>query len=92
MVKIGREFKEEPDWENWLWCEGNGKKAWVPKQYLSIDGLNGKFNTEYNAMELSVKVGEIIIVYEIVNGFGMAEKLNGSKGLVPIKNLERIEL
>lgn len=88
-VKVCQEFKEDPDWENWIWCEGkNDKKAWVPKQYLNVDGRNGVFNRDYNAMELSVQIGEILAVYEIVNGFGMSERPDGTRGWVPIRNME----
>lgn len=88
-VKAGQEFKEDPDWKNWIWCEGkSNKKAWVPKQHIDIHGMNGILNKEYNAMELSVQVGEKLVVYEIVNGFGMSEKINGMRGWVPIKNME----
>jgi hypothetical protein len=88
-VEVCQEFKEDPDWKNWIWCEGkDDKKAWVPKQYLNVDGRNGIFNRDYDAMELSVQVGEILVVYEIVNGFGMSEKPDGTKGWVPIRNME----
>jgi O-6-methylguanine DNA methyltransferase len=87
-VRVGQEFKEDSDWKDWIWCEGNNKKAWVPKQYINIDGVNGIFNQDYNAMELSVQVGERLVVYEIVNGFGMSEKTNGTRGWVPTKNME----
>jgi hypothetical protein len=88
-VKVGQEFTQDPDWKDWVWCEGNGnRKAWAPKQYIDIDGVNGVFNRDYNAMELSVQVGEELVVYEIVNGFGMSEKTNGTKGWVPTKNME----
>ncbi|UCH32363.1 MAG: hypothetical protein JSV05_03010 [Candidatus Bathyarchaeota archaeon] len=88
-VRVGQEFRDDPDWKNWIWCEGkNDRKAWVPKHYIDIQGTNGIFNREYNAMELSVEVGEKLIVYEIVNGFGMSEKTNGTGGWVPMKNME----
>jgi len=62
----------------------------VPKQYL--DGAPGKatFIRDYNAMELSVCEGEKLILHEIVNGFGMAEKPDGRQGWVPMRNLERM--
>ena len=85
---VGQEFKEDPDWKDWVWCEGSNKKAWVPKQYIAINGANGIFNRDYNAMELSVKAGEELVVYEIVNGFGMSEKPDGTKGWVPMRNME----
>lgn len=88
-VKVGQEFNQDPDWKNWVWCTGNNhKKAWAPKQYIDIDGADGIFNRDYNARELSVQVGEKLVVYEIVNGFGMAENADGIRGWVPMKNLE----
>jgi hypothetical protein len=42
-------------------------------------------------MELSVVIGETLKVHEIVNGFGMAEKSNGTRGWVPMRNLESKE-
>ena len=87
LVKVGQEFKEDPDWENWVWCEGNNKKAWVPKQYIKILGTTGIFERDYDALELSVQVGEKLIVHEIVNGFGLSEKPDRAKGWVLMRNL-----
>jgi hypothetical protein len=91
-VEVGSEFGEDPDWKDWIWCEGEHEnKAWVPKQYLKIHANRGIFITDYNAMELSVVIGETLKVHEIVNGFGMAEKSNGTRGWVPMRNLESKE-
>jgi hypothetical protein len=88
-VKVCHEFTDDPDWKNWVWCEGkDGKRAWVPKQYLDVDGVDWVFNINYNAMELSVQIGEILVVHEIINGFGVAEKPNGTKGWVPMRNMK----
>jgi len=89
IVEIGEESKDDPEWKNWIWCEGiNNIKAWVPKQYLDIRRKKGTFKRDYNAMELSVSVGEELFIHEIVNGFGMAEKPNGKRGWVPMKIME----
>jgi hypothetical protein len=88
QVEILKEFTDDPDWENWVWCKGkNGKQAWAPVQYLTIDGETGIFRRNYNAMELSVSAGEELSVYEEINGFGMAEKADGKKGWVPLRNM-----
>ena len=88
-VIIGKEFTDDPDWKDWIWCEGeHDNQAWVPKQYLEIKKNTGTFLTDYNALELSVVVGEVLNIYETVNGFGMAEKSNGERGWVPLKNLQ----
>ena len=88
-VKVGKKFKEDPDWQSWVWCEGeNGKKAWVPEDFLDSDGKNGIFNREYDARELSVRVGEVLTVFKVVNGFGMSEKPDGARGWVPMRNMK----
>jgi hypothetical protein len=90
-VEVGKEFTDDPDWENWVWCEGEKTKGWVPKQFLEINEGSGVFNRDYNALELSVSVGEELLVSEVINGFGMAVKADKQKGWVPIKNLELVE-
>jgi len=90
IVKIGEEFNDDPDWKDWVWCKGmNNIKAWAPKQYLEIRDKQATFNRDYNAMELSLTVGEILEVYEIVNGFGIAEKPDGMRGWAPMKYMEK---
>jgi hypothetical protein len=92
QVKVGKEFSDDPDWQDWVWCEGeHGDCAWAPKQYLEIRADKGRFITDYNAQELNVLPGETLKIYEIVNGFGMAEKPDGARGWVPMRNLEREE-
>jgi len=89
VVEIGKEYVDDSDWKEWIWCEGRDKtKAWVPKQYIDIKENKATFTKDYNARELSVDVGEKLMVYEHLNGFGMAKKSNGMKGWVPLKNLE----
>jgi hypothetical protein len=34
-----------------------------------------------------VNEGEELLVYEEINGFGMAEKSDGKKGWVPLRNM-----
>jgi hypothetical protein len=88
QVEIGEKFSEDPDWDGWVWCKGEvGQQAWVPLQYLTVKDGNGVFKNSYNALELSVNPGEVLSVYEEINGFGMAEKADGSKGWVPLRIL-----
>jgi len=89
QVTVGRELKDDPDWQNWRWCEGKNKKAaWVPVQFLTIKEKSGIFKQDYNARELTVLTGEIIKISEVINGFGMGEKNDGNRGWVPMRNLE----
>ena len=92
-VIVGKEYTDDPDWKDWVWCKGeNDNEAWVPKQYLKIERKQGIFIIDYNALELSVVTGETLIVYDIVNGFSVAEKKNGERGWVPLKNIQAVEV
>ena len=91
QVVIGREFHDAPDWRDWVWCESkSGSRGWAPKALLEIFRNQGILKRDYDARELSVKPGEIITVSEILNGFGMSEKSDGSRGWVPLNHLEVI--
>jgi len=88
-VIIGETFQDDPDWVDWIWCEGECEnRAWVPKQFIRITSGEWRLTRDYDAKELSVIPGEILKVYEIVNGFGVSENKCGTKGWVPMKYLE----
>jgi hypothetical protein len=88
-VTIGEQFKDEPDWNDWIRCSGDsGKEAWVPLQFLDIDGHRGSLRRDYDAKELSVGPGDIVDVIEIVNGFARGRNKVGETGWVPLKCME----
>ncbi len=61
-----------------MWCNANNnKKAWVPKQYVEIDCVNGIFNKDHNSMELGVQVVEELAVCEIVMVSACLRRLMG---------------
>ena len=88
-VAVGEEFADDPDWENWVRCYATGgREAWVPRQFLDIDGGRGVFSRQYDARELTVTPGDIIIAEEIINGFALGVNQDGQRGWVPLKCLE----
>ncbi|NNG02072.1 MAG: ligand-binding protein SH3 [Desulfobacteraceae bacterium] len=90
-VKVSDRFTDDPDWNDWVWCEGaNQNAAWVPDQYVDHDGDISVMDRNYNAMELTVRVDDILLVHDIVNGFAMAEKQDGKQGWVPMKHVEKL--
>ncbi|MGD8782186.1 MAG: SH3 domain-containing protein [Ignavibacteria bacterium] len=87
-VKVGEEYSGNPNWKNWRWCENNfGKKGWVPEQILAINGSSGKALSDYSAKELSVLVGDELLVYNKLNGWAWCEKMFGEFGWVPLRNI-----
>lgn len=92
-VRIGRKFEDDPDWDNWFWCEGeHDNHAWVPAQYIDRSGESGTLNTAYDARELTVSKGQIVETFQEINGFAMARDSEGRRGWVPLKNLELDEI
>lgn len=87
-VKVVKEYQDDPQWPNWFWCVGpDNTAAWVPGQFLQLDGKKGILIRDYNAIELSVQVEEKLQVYEVINGFGWAQNSEGNYGWVPMKHL-----
>lgn len=89
VVVVGEVYNQEPSWQDWIRClADDGREAWVPIQFLNITEQSGTLLKEYDALELSLTVDDVIRVSDIVNGFGMANKQNGEQGWVPMNHLE----
>ena len=84
--------KKDSEWSGWIWCTNKfGDSRWVPKNYLEIRGKIGKAKQNYNATELSVNIGEeLIIEEEEAEWFWVINQL-GKSGWVPIKNVQFID-
>jgi Variant SH3 domain len=88
IVRIGREFKEDPEWRDWIACtDQNGSTGWVPKQYLDISGNQGTALHDYSAAELNVTSGDVVIIHRMANGWAWSEKTTGERGWIPIRNI-----
>jgi hypothetical protein len=91
IIEVGETYEDDPDWVDWVWCCGeHHNDAWVPKQFIYFQNGQWVMKRNYNAMELILEIGESVNVLEIVNGFGMAEKSDGSRGWVPMNHLQKI--
>lgn len=89
ILSIG---EKESEWAGWIWCTNKfGESRWVPENYLEIHGNTCKAKQDYNATELSVKVGEeLIIVKEEAEWYWVISQ-QGKEGWVPKRNVELIE-
>ncbi|MFW9968805.1 MAG: SH3 domain-containing protein [Candidatus Odinarchaeota archaeon] len=86
VVSIG---EKESEWSGWIWCTNkSGKSRWVPENYLKIRGSKGKLKQDYNAIELSVKIGEEYIIKEEEADWYWVINKEGKSGWVPIKNVQ----
>lgn len=80
-VQIGRSDDEFP---GWVWCTGKaGIEAWVPENYLRIDGSSGEFIRDYNSFEMTVETGVELEVLDEASGWLWCRKADGSMGWIP---------
>ncbi len=90
ILSIG---EKESEWPGWIWCTNNsGKSRWVPESYLEIIGVTGKAKRDYNSTELSVKVGEELIIEKEEAEWFWVINQQGKSGWVPIKNVNYIKI
>jgi hypothetical protein len=88
-VVIDRAQKTE--YMGWLWCINRaGKSGWVPESYLEERGNLGYLLCDYDAIELSIHVGETLIVHKATSGFLWVSHPCGQTGWVPASHVEPI--
>ncbi|UCC21261.1 MAG: hypothetical protein JSV62_08285 [Promethearchaeota archaeon] len=89
IITIG---EKDSEWTGWIWCTNkSGKTRWVPENYLEIEGKLGKMKQDYNATELSVKVGEELIIEKEEAEWFWVVNQQGKYGWVPIRNVQIIK-
>lgn len=90
------EFVEESDfagnWPNWVYCKGEDKEGWIPKQILKISSNRVTCLEDYIAREHSLKVDEILVAKYELNGWiwSCKEKENDLYAWAPLSYLIRI--
>jgi len=76
----------------WVWCTNHtGKSGWVPGTYVKIEGGRGRMLQDYNAIELTIHVGDILTVHKTESSFYWVTNQAGNQGWVPIANVEVME-
>jgi hypothetical protein len=81
----------DDEWPGWIWCvDGSGIGSWVPDAYLVIDGRIARLLVDYEATELTVQPGDLLILQHEVNGWWWAADSRGEEGWVPEKKLDLV--
>lgn len=83
IVSVGNEDDEFP---GWVWCTDTHRvSSWVPKEFLRFDRVEGRAEllSDYDATELTVNVGETVIVYAEQSGWLWCQTVAGQWGWVP---------
>ena len=62
------------DWPNWVYCKGDNKEGWVPKQIVDAEGEKLISSEDYSAKEHDLKTGDILISTKELNGWIWSHK------------------
>ncbi|MGA7537493.1 MAG: SH3 domain-containing protein [Steroidobacteraceae bacterium] len=74
--------------DGWVWCTaGDGRSGWTPHEWLVESGGKWHLSHAFNAIELTVSLGEILDLSCEESGFFWAKKQNGEAGWVPSENV-----
>jgi len=83
---------KQTDIAGWVWCTNSkGKSGWVPTDYIEQIGEVAKMRREYNAIELTARVGETLTVHKSESDFYWATNQKGLQGWIPISHVEAFE-
>lgn len=92
-VSVGDEVvinnEKKTNWRGWVWCTSKlGKSGWVPENYLERHGNIGYLRCDYNAIELTIQVGEILTCHKEESGFIWVTNQIGQQGWIPSTHVE----
>ncbi len=92
-----KESDPSGDWPDWIFCKGEGKEGWVPRQILTITGTEAVTSAvsseDYCARELNLTRGEVLTAERQLNGWiwGAKEIAPCEKGWAPLNCLEQVD-
>lgn len=83
---------KETEWKEWLWCINQfGKGGWVPEKFIErLNDKKYKALRDYNATELTVEIGEELVISDELSGWVWVTNKKGKSGWVPLKNIQII--
>jgi hypothetical protein len=78
-------FERRPtEYEGWLWCTNmEGESAWAPEEWIEIINGSCRFKRNYNAIELTIQLGEPVIGDIEVSGWIWVVNRKKAYGWVP---------
>ena len=80
------------EWPGWVWCtKRDGNSRWVPEAYVERRDDTGVMRRDYEATELSVSVGEELVMGEEEESeWVWCTNRGGRSGWVPLDNIEEV--
>jgi len=80
---------KETDIAGWVWCTNRaGQSGWVPETYVAIHSDIGNMLHDYDAIELTVHVGDVLTLHQAESGFFWSTDQAGRQGWVPSTHVE----
>jgi len=90
-LRMGQEVtpgRQDTRWAEYTWCtDASGKGGWVPRSFLESESGICRLRRDYTSRELTVAVGEEVMVGEEAGGWFWAQSLAGDSGWVPAEYL-----
>jgi hypothetical protein len=80
------------EWQGWIWCTNQqGRSSWVPEAYVQRREGTGIALCDYDATELAVDAGEVLVIGEEESGWIWCTNRIDKSGWVPARNLTRLK-
>jgi hypothetical protein len=76
ILQCVEESNPDGDWPNWVFCKGEGKQGWVPKQILTLLDNQATVQQDYYAIEHCLSVGELLTAHSTLNGWIWGVKID----------------
>lgn len=75
-------------WPAFVWCTNqDGISGWVPEKHLDRQGDRGTARQDYSTAELTINVGEKVVLDSEDSGWYWVTNQTGRSGWVPVENV-----
>jgi len=78
--------RDSGKWAGWVWCTDKSRlSGWLPEQVLDavLIGENTTATQDFDTIELTVSIGEILFVSNSLNGWIWCRNSQDQEGWVP---------
>ena len=89
---ISLDRTKETEFDGWVWCSDQaGMSGWVPESYIEPNDNSGVMRCDYDAIELTIHVGDILTFLKAESGFYWVSDQTGRQGWVPASHVETVK-
>jgi len=82
----------QSEWPGWIWCvKKDGQSGWIPDNYVEKRPDGGVMLRDYDATELTVKIGDKLKIFFEESDWAYCETKAGKIGWVPLKYVRKSE-